>query len=353
MPAVSKFPLHSLCTLSVGGPAEFYWPARSESEIVEALAWAEARNLRVRILGGGSNVVIADAGVPGLVLHVQSQGVRAEPSPAKPGGFDVTAKAGEDWDGFVSLTTENGWAGLECLSGIPGKVGATPIQNVGAYGQQVSDTLVSVRAFDRTKHQAVDLSAEACSFAYRDSAFKSKWPDRFVVLEVTFRLVSGPALPARYAELERSLAQAGNAPTPATVREIVLGLRRKKSMVIEQGSPNGRSCGSFFVNPIVPLAALEALKNQFPDRAVPHWNEGSEQVKLSAAWLIERSGFSKGEPKGPVGLSTNHALALVCRDRAKATDVVAFAQEVRNTVRRRTGVTLTPEPNFWGLDALT
>jgi UDP-N-acetylmuramate dehydrogenase len=259
---------------------------------------------------------------------------------------EVTAAAGEPWDAFVLHTVERGWAGLECLSGIPGLVGATPIQNVGAYGQEVSDTLASVRALDRESGRVVTLAPSDCGFGYRDSLFKSRAPGRYVVLAVTYRLVPGGAPYLGYADIAREIGT--TSPPLSTVRETVIRVRRAKSMVLDPGDPNVRSCGSFFLNPIVDPASLAAIDARAAGLAMPRWLQPDGRVKLSAAWLIERAGFTRGQADGPVGLSTRHTLAIVCHDGAHARDVAAFARRVRAGVEERFGVRLQPEPIFWG-----
>jgi UDP-N-acetylmuramate dehydrogenase len=339
--------LASRTTLGVGGPARWLVKARDEATLLDALDWAAARGVTVRVLGGGSNVVVADAGVDALVLQVALRGVESRETD---GAVEVTAAAGEPWDDLVRQAVERGWAGLECLSGIPGLVGATPIQNVGAYGQDVSQTIVALRAVDRRSRRPVTLSAAACRFGYRDSLFRSGEPERYVVAAVTYRLARGGAPAVRYAELARHLEGRGlGAPTLGQARESVLAIRRAKSMVLEAGDENRRSCGSFFVNPVV--AAGEALRIgalAAPGGAMPQWPEPDGRVKLSAAWLIERAGFTRGERVGPVGLSTRHTLAIVCHEGARAADVAAFARRVRARVAERFGVRLAPEPVFWG-----
>jgi len=297
----------------------------------------------VRVLGGGSNLVIADEGVDGLILKIGLRGVTARDVP---GAVEVTAAAGEPWDEFVRHTVERGWAGLECLSGIPGLVGATPIQNVGAYGQEVSDTLASVRALDRESGRIVTLAPTDCGFGYRDSLFKNRSPGRYVVLAVTYRLRPGGAPYLGYADIAREIGT--TSPTLSTVRETVIRVRRSKSMVLDPGDSNARSCGSFFLNPIVDTAALAAIDARAAGLAMPRWPQADGRVKLSAAWLIERAGFSRGQSEGPVGLSTRHTLAIVCHDGARARDVAAFAGRVRAGVEARFGVRLQPEPIFWG-----
>ena len=339
--------LASRTTLGVGGPARWLVKARDEATLLDALDWAAARGVTVRVLGGGSNVVVADAGVDALVLQVALRGVETRETD---GAVEVTAAAGELWDDLVRQTVERGWGGLECLSGIPGLVGATPIQNVGAYGQDVSQTIVGLRAVDRRSRRPITLSAAECRFGYRDSLFRSVEPDRYVVVAVTYRLARGGAPAVRYAELARHLEGRGlAAPTLGEARESVLAIRRAKSMVLEPGDENRRSCGSFFVNPVV--AAGEAARIAAvaaPGGGMPQWPEPDGRVKLSAAWLIERAGFTRGERTGPVGLSTRHTLAIVCHEGARAADVAAFARRVRRGVAERFGVRLSPEPVFWG-----
>jgi UDP-N-acetylmuramate dehydrogenase len=340
---VEHAPLAPHCTLRVGGAARFFLEARDEAAVLAAAEWAASRRLPVRVLGGGSNLVIADEGVDGLVLKIGLRGVAARDLS---GVVEVTAAAGEPWDDFVRHTVERGWAGLECLSGIPGLVGATPIQNVGAYGQEVSDTITAVRALDRETGRIVTLAPTDCGFGYRDSRFKSRFPGRYVVLAVTYRLAPGGAPYLGYADIAREIGT--TSPSLAAVRETVIRVRRSKSMVLDPDDPNARSCGSFFLNPIVDAAGLAAIDARAAGLAMPRWPQAEGRVKLSAAWLIERAGFSRGQAAGPVGLSTRHTLAIVCHDGARAQDVAAFAHRVRAGVEARFGVRLQPEPIFWG-----
>jgi UDP-N-acetylmuramate dehydrogenase len=343
---VEHAPLAPHCTLRIGGPARYLVEAADEATVADAHGWASARRLPVRVLGGGSNLVIADEGVDGLVLKIALRGVTARPAGD---GVEVTAAAGEPWDALVRHTVEQGWAGLECLSGIPGLVGATPIQNVGAYGQEVSDTVTAVRALDGETGQVVTLAPADCGFGYRDSLFKSRAPGRYVVLAVTYRLAPGGAPNVRYADIAREFEARGVAePSLIEVRETVLKVRRSKSMVLDPGDPNARSCGSFFLNPIVDADALAAIDARATGLSMPRWPQPDGRVKLSAAWLIERAGFTRGQADGPVGLSTRHTLAIVCHDGARARDVVAFARRLRAGVEQRFGVRLRPEPIFWG-----
>lgn len=339
-------PLAPYCTMGVGGPARFLVEVADETAVLAAFQWAQERGLALYLLGGGSNLVVADTGVDGLVVQVALKGVRSRDVGD---GVEVTAAAGEPWDALVAHTVERGWAGLECLSGIPGLVGATPIQNVGAYGQEVSQTVTAVRALDRRAGDIVTLAGEGCGFGYRTSRFKRDEPDRFIVLSVTYRLRPGGAPAVRYADVERELARRGIArPSLADVRSSVLAIRRSKSMVLDPADPNRRSCGSFFLNPVVDQATFERVSRAAGDPAMPRWREADARVKLSAAWLIEHAGLRRGDGPGPVALSTGHSLAIVCREGARSTDVAAFARDIRSRVEARFGIRLVPEPVFWG-----
>jgi UDP-N-acetylmuramate dehydrogenase len=346
--------LSAFSTLGLGGPARYYTEATHEDEVRAADAWAKERGLPLLVLGGGSNLVIADEGFPGLVLHLALPGVVER---TRDGDVELEAGAGEDWDRLVARTVDAGLAGFECLSGIPGRVGATPIQNVGAYGQEVKDTLTRLEVFDRETLETQWLDNEACQFGYRQSRFKEHDRGRFIVLRVAYVLRPGGAPAVRYAELARHLADNGSPhPTVAEARAAVLHLRRRKSMVLDPQDPDSRSVGSFFMNPIVSEAAFAALEQHARARGLltdgqemPHFPGGPGQVKLSAAWLIERAGLHKGLVRGPVGLSRNHTLAIVNRGGARAADVAALAREVRHTVHERFGITLVPEPVFVNL----
>jgi UDP-N-acetylmuramate dehydrogenase len=339
-------PLGSRTTLGVGGPARYLVEARSEGELVEALTWASQHGVAVRVLGGGSNLVVADAGFEGLVLVVALRGIQLSNDT---GDAVLSAKAGEPWDGVVARSVARGLGGLEGLSGIPGCAGATPIQNVGAYGQEVAETIVSVRAIDRLSRLPVELTAADCHFQYRDSFFKSQAPERYVVTEVRFALQARERAPVRYPDLQRELERRGaTEPTLAAVRDAVLAVRREKSMLLDASDENGRSCGSFFLNPIVTPTQVEIVRAAAAPSVPPSYPQGDGRVKLAAGWLIEQSGFAKGMRDGNVGLSTKHALAIVAHDGASADEVTRFSNRIREGVKRRFGVDLTPEPNFWG-----
>jgi UDP-N-acetylmuramate dehydrogenase len=347
-------PLAPFTTLGIGGPARFYTRAEDAGALAAALDWADRRDVPVLILGGGSNLVLSDEGHPGLVVHLAMRGVAARPSGD---GMEVTAAAGEQWDALVAFAADKGWAGIECLSGIPGLAGATPIQNVGAYGQDVAETIVAVEAMDVRSRARVTFDNAACRFGYRMSRFKSDDRGRYVVTGVTFRLRPGGAPALKYAELTRYCADRGVAsPSLAETRQAVLDLRRRKSMVLDASDPNSRSVGSFFMNPVIAAAEFEALAARVvaagiaaSAEEVPHYPADPGQVKLSAAWLIERAGFQRGYQRGSVGLSEKHTLAIVNRGGATAADVVAIAREVRDGVRERFGIALHPEPVFVGI----
>ncbi|MES1157484.1 MAG: UDP-N-acetylmuramate dehydrogenase [Haliangium ochraceum] len=345
--------LAGLTTLELGGPARHVVVAADETTVAAAVAWTADRGLPLLILGGGSNVVAGDAGFDGVVLRMALRGLRFQPAGDR---VLVHAAAGEPWDDLVGQAVARGLAGVECLAGIPGLVGATPIQNVGAYGQEVAETIHAVRAHERATGQVVELPPGACGFGYRDSRFKRQ-PDAYVVLGVTFALSPGVVPPVRYAELAAAIAgRAGGRPlTLADISATVRMLRRKKSMVIDAADPNRRSVGSFFTNPLVSPAVADAAAARAVAAGVarataemPRFPGAEGAVKLSAGWLIEHAGFAKGWRRGPVGLSTNHALALVHHGGGSARDLIALARDIRDAVARRFGVILIPEPVLSG-----
>ena len=331
-------PLAPLTTIGIGGPAKFFVRAATVDEIREAIAWAAGAGERLFILAGGSNLLIADEGFDGVVLQVDLRGITVESE--DPGAVIVKVAAGERWDDFVAFAVENDWAGVECLSGIPGSAGATPIQNVGAYGQEVSETIIRVEVLERDTGRVVTLTNWDCRFAYRHSVFKSAAKERYVVLAVTYRLTPRGAPAIRYPELQKLL---GNGASLQEARETVLAVRRRKGMVIDPADPDTRSDGSFFMNPVIPRAQFERI----PEQEMPHFPSGDE-VKLSAAWLIEHAGFHKGFVHGNVGLSTKHTLAVVNRGGGTAREVLELVRMIQEGVRDRFGVELHPEPNFIG-----
>jgi UDP-N-acetylmuramate dehydrogenase len=324
-------------TLRLGGPARRLLVAESDAELIEAVLAADAAGEPLLVLGGGSNLVVADAGFDGVVVQVCTHGVDRS-------GDLVTVAAGEVWDDTVASLVGDGHAGIEALSGIPGLVGATPIQNVGAYGQEVAQTVVSVRVLDRLTKDVHEVPARECAFTYRHSVFKGD--DRRVVLAVTFRLPSessGP--PVRYAALAARLGVEVGATVPAgDVRAAVLDLRRAKGMVLDPGDHDTWSAGSFFTNPV--LAAADAAR--LPAGA-PRWPESDGRVKVSAAWLIERAGFTQGYGGGRARVSSKHTLALTNRGGATTEELLALAREIRDGVRARFAVTLVNEPVLVGV----
>lgn len=331
-------------TLQVGGAARYFAEADSEAAVHTAFAFAARERLPVFVLGGGSNVLVADEGFPGLVIRVALKGISfaAESEPAL-----VTAGAGEDWDGLVAQCVARDLAGIECLSGIPGSVGGTPVQNVGAYGQEVSETIRNVRALDRRTEEIVELSNAACGFRYRASIFNTTERDRYVVLAVTYALRRHGAPTLRYADLQTFFAGHSAPPSLQEVRAAVLAIRARKGMVIDAHDPDTRSAGSFFKNPVLTKEAFARLADAV-DEMPPSFPAG-EQVKVPAAWLIERAGFAKGYAKGRAGISSKHTLALVNRGGATAREICDLAQEIQARVQERFGVALVPEPVFVGV----
>jgi UDP-N-acetylmuramate dehydrogenase len=346
-------PLGPRTTLGVGGPARHYLAACSEDDVREGLAWAHAQGLAVLVLGGGSNLVVADAGFAGLVLDVAIGGVSVDRVAG--GRARVVAGAGETWDDVVARAVAEGLGGIECLSGIPGRVGATPIQNVGAYGQEVRETIAFVRAFDRAHGAVVELGPEECGFDYRTSMFKVAGAARWVVLSVGFELGEGAAAKAVYPELAGALAAHGPEPSVAVVRETVLALRRAKSMVVDPADPESRSAGSFFLNVMLDEDGLARLRQRGRESGaigagdeVPVYPGTRGRTKVASAWLIERAGCRRGDALGGARISRKHALALVNGGTATAADVVALARRVQERVNHAFGVELVMEPVLAG-----
>ncbi|QVQ51020.1 UDP-N-acetylmuramate dehydrogenase [Spiractinospora alimapuensis] len=344
--ATANVPLAEHTTLRLGGPARRFVTARDTESLIAAVRAAEASEDPLLVLGGGSNLVVSDSGFPGTVVSVASTGIAVREDGDR---TRVRVAAGEEWDPFVRWCVTEGLSGVESLSGIPGRVGATPIQNVGAYGQEVSETLVEVVAYDRDTGERRTLTNAECGFAYRDSVFKRS--GRFVVCEVVFSLRRSPlSQPIAYAELARALdVEVGAQADLGKVRESVLRLRRGKGMVIDPDDPDSHSAGSFFTNPILSADAFAALRATVqrtlgPDVAPPAFPLEDGRVKTSAAWLIDRAGFAKGHALGPARISTKHTLALTNPGAATTADLLALARHVRDGVAERFGVTLVPEP---------
>lgn len=330
-------------TLRVGGPAQRLVVARTERDLIETVTECDQRGIPVLVLGGGSNLLVADDGFPGTVVRVALTGLRAEVSSC--GGAAVTVMAGESWDDFVAHAVAQDWSGIEMLSGIPGSVGATAIQNVGAYGADVSSVLASVRTWDRKERTQRTFPLASCGFGYRTSRFKQE-PGRYLILELSFQLPLGSlGAPIAYPELARQLGvEAGQRVAADTVRETVLKIRRGKGMVLDETDHDTWSAGSFFTNPV--LSAHEAAG--LPQEA-PRFAAGDGAIKTSAAWLIQQAGFDKGYGQGQATLSTKHVLALTNRGAARAADLIALAREVRDGVLARFGISLVPEVNLVGL----
>ena len=337
-------------TIGLGGPARGFVRAGTEEELIEAVRAADATGEPVLILGGGSNLVVADEGFDGTVVQVATRGIS---QPGEPGL--VTVAAGESWDAAVARTVAEGLSGLECLSGIPGLAGATPIQNVGAYGQEVSQTITQVRAYDRKENKVLNIPNELCCFGYRSSMFRGV--ARYLVLSVTFRLAVQPlSLPVRYAELAAALGvSVGDQVASTQVRSAVLDLRRRKGMVIDPADPDTRSVGSFFVNPVIDEATMAVVEKAArarcgEDTVVPRFGVGDGLVKVPAAWLIERAGFGKGYRSADgARISSKHTLALVNPGSASTAGLMALAREIRDGVRDAFGVSLAPEPVLVGV----
>jgi len=329
-------------TFRLGGPARRFVEATTEKQLIDTVADCDSRGEPVLVLGGGSNVLIADEGFDGTVVKVATRGVRAEAADCS--GAQLEVAAGETWDDLVARAVAAQWSGMETLSGIPGSVGAVPIQNVGAYGAEVATLIQRVRTWDRAEGAIRTFAAAECGFGYRDSRFKRE-KGRHLVLRVDFQLPLGElGQPVRYPELARALGvEVGQRAPAARVRETVLAIRRRKGMVLDANDHDTWSAGSFFTNPILTpeqAASLPAEAPRFP---------AGEGVKTSAAWLIQHAGFPAGHGSGPARLSTRHVLALTNRGHATTADVLALAREIRDGVRERFGITLVPEVNLVGV----
>lgn len=374
-------PLAPYTTFGIGGPARWFAEATTEEEIAEAADWARnqgawnrgARNrgIDLFVLGGGSNVLVSDAGFNGLVLRIALRGIEAETSvpepghPQQPGSKIYRAAAGEDWDAFVARAVADNSAGVECLAGIPGTVGGTPVQNVGAYGQEAASVIESVRAFDLETCAFVEFTAAECGFAYRRSRFNSADRGRFVVTRVVYRLTPGGAPLLAYPDVQRAFERRraeGGDPTLAEVAALVRAIRRSKGMLLVDNDPNCRSAGSFFKNPVVSEARFQQIAALSPTETPPHFAAGPGMVKVPAAWLIQQAGFAKGYARGAAAISSKHALALVnlgsdlgsdrsapdTRGGATAGEILALAREISEAVEARFGIRLEREPVLVG-----
>jgi UDP-N-acetylmuramate dehydrogenase len=345
-----NIPLAPLTTFQIGGPARFFVEARSCAEVEEAVRFSYAQNLPLFVLGGGSNLLVADSGWPGLVLKVAILGIDRHPSRKEDGKVLFDVGAGESWDRFVSHAVAAQCAGVECLSSIPGSAGGTPVQNVGAYGQEVSETIESVEVFDLRDGQIREMCAEACGFSYRASIFNTSERGRFIILRVTYALTPGGEPRLEYADLKRHFAGRESRPNLAETREAVRHIRARKGMVITPGEPDSQSAGSFFKNPVVSEQQHEELQKRASAKGltIPAYPALEKNHKVSAAWLVEHSGFARGYGFGHVGISSKHALAIINRGGATAAEVLALKEEIQHRVQELWGVPLEPEPVMVG-----
>jgi UDP-N-acetylmuramate dehydrogenase len=342
--------LAPLTTFRIGGPARYFVEAHTPAEVAEAVSHAQSQSLPLFVLGGGSNLVIADSGWPGLVLKVAIAGIERRPGETD-GKVVFDVGAGESWDRFVSEAVRANSGGVECLSGIPGCVGGTPVQNVGAYGQEVSHTIESVEVFDLKDRQVRELCNEACGFSYRSSIFNTTERGRFVILRVTYALTpNGPPF-IEYADLKRHFEGRESAPNLAETREAVRHIRARKGMLIVEGDPDCRSAGSFFKNPVLTEQQHDDLCKRAAAKTltIPSYPALDRTRKVSAAWLVEHSGFSRGLGFGHVGISSKHALAIVNRGEATAAEVLALKNQIQDRVEEIWGLKLEPEPVFVGM----
>ncbi|AXC09534.1 UDP-N-acetylenolpyruvoylglucosamine reductase [Acidisarcina polymorpha] len=344
MEFLQNVPLAPFTTLQIGGQAAWFAEAASEVEVMEAVEFARLRALRLFVLGGGSNLLVSDEGFPGLVLRIALKGIKESFEDDK---LIVRAGAGEDWDGFVDQTIALDCAGIECLAGIPGTIGGTPVQNVGAYGQEVSQTIRMVRALDLDTLGLVEFTNAECGFGYRQSIFNTSARGKYIVTQVEYEVTPGAPPTLTYADLKRRFPDAGEPPSVAKVASTVRAIRREKGMLLVEGDPDTASAGSFFKNPIIEQSELERIRAAVPaNTAIPSYPAGDGKVKLAAAWLLEQTGFTKGYGSGRVGISSRHTLALINRGGATAAEVLGFSNEIVAKVEARFGVRLEREPVF-------
>ncbi len=339
--------LAEFSTFKIGGKARYLIVAQDESDVIKGIEFAEKKKLATFILGGGSNVLISDTGFNGLVILIALRGIKI--SAEQDGKAFITAQAGEDWDEFVAFCVEKKFQGIECLSGIPGFVGGTPVQNVGAYGQEVSESIFSVKVFDRQTKQIKELTNKECGFAYRTSIFNTTEKNRFVVLAVTFVLTSGGKPQISYADLQKRFEN--KTPDLKETRDAVCEIRAIKAMLVRQTGADARSAGSFFKNPIVSnekFAELKKIAEALKIENIPQYKVDERHVKIPAAWLIEKAGFYKGFTRNNAGLSTKHTLALTNRGGATAREILELKTEIQNKVNKLFGIELTVEPVFVG-----
>jgi UDP-N-acetylmuramate dehydrogenase len=333
-------PLAELTTFKIGGKARFFVSAETEEDVIKTVKLAKENDWELFVLGGGSNVLIADAGFDGIVLQINLKGVKFDKN-------SVTASAGEDWDDFVKLCVEKNLQGIECLSGIPGLVGGTPVQNVGAYGQEVSETIENVRVFDRKTMELYEISNADCKFSYRKSLFNSTEQNRFIVLAVTYNLIQDGEPKIVYKDLINIFAN--KKPSLSEAREAVCSIRAEKGMLVRQNGFDSQSAGSFFKNPIVSNEKFTELSQQL-DEKIPSFKADENNVKIPAAWLIEKAGFSKGYRLGNAGISEKHSLALTNRGNASAQEIITLKNEIQTEIQAKFKIDLIPEPVFVGIN---
>lgn len=335
-----QVPLAPYTTFSIGGPARWFADAASEEDVVEAVRFARQRELPVFILGGGSNLLVSDEGFPGLVLHIAIKGIEQLESIFRVAG-------GEDWNNFVSHVVDKSYAGIECLAGIPGTVGGTPVQNVGAYGQEVAETIAEVRVLDLSTMQFEDLTPQACGFAYRQSIFNSRERGRYIVTRVDYKLQKNGSPRIAYADLQKHFASTASGPTLAEVSAAVRNIRHQKGMLIVANDPDCRSAGSFFKNPVIAAEHYTRLAQRYGGE-VPHYPALEGKIKLPAAWLLDQAGFHKGYTLGLAGISSRHTLALINKGQARAADILALRDRIIAEVEAKFCIRLEPEPVILG-----
>jgi len=342
--------LAPLTTFRIGGPARFFVEAKTIGEVEESVRFARTSNVPLFVLGGGSNLVVADSGWPGLVLKIGISGIDRSTGAAEDGSALFDVGAGESWDRFVSHAVMAHCAGVECLSGIPGSVGGTPVQNVGAYGQEVSNAIESVEVFDLQDNQVRELCNEACGFSYRSSIFNTTERGRFIILRVTYALTPGGEPHLEYADLKRHFEGRETVPNLAETREAVRHIRARKGMLIVEGDPDCRSAGSFFKNPVLSEAQQEDLRKRAEGKhlSIPSYPALEKSQKVSAAWLVEHSGFARGYGSGCAGISSKHALAIVNRGGATAAEILGLKDQIQQRVEEIWGVRLETEPVMVG-----
>jgi UDP-N-acetylmuramate dehydrogenase len=352
LPVQENVPLAPYTTLGVGGPARFFVKAQSEEQILDALEFARARSCRVLILGGGSNLVVSDLGFSGLVIKIELAGIQP---PGDENIGRISAAAGVEWDIFVQLCIYRNLAGIECLSGIPGTVGGAPVQNIGAYGEDVGEVIARVIVLDRDSNRIAELNNADCQFAYRSSIFNTTHRDRYIILRVDFDLRTDCRSRIHYPDIRKRFAGSTSLPNLSDVREAVLQARRAKAMVLRDGDPDTKSVGSFFKNPVLNIDSLAALEIAArtkgflgPVENIPRFPASPGKEKVPAAWLIEHAGFQKGYKYKNAGISSKHALALINRGGTTAQEILDLMRLIQSRVQEMFSVELHPEPTFVG-----